>query len=544
MRAGKRPSRGLTNQPFPTLLCGLLVTALLVGCESPRGDFNGDGAADLAVGIPFRNIAEVEDAGAVEVLYGSPGSGRFGGGLLQLWSRQAPGTELDPAGLPEPAREGDRYGSSLAVGDFDDDGYADLAVGVPSETVKGRQNAGAVNLLYGGSAGLTASGSELWYQDKQGIEGQGAPYDLFGFALAVGNFDGDLYQDLAIGVPLHDTNGIENVGAVNIIYGGLGGLSETRNQIWHEVNLNLEILSIDNRFGETLATGDFNGDGLSDLAVGAPNESNQRHFNIGTVTVIYGSGTGLTRSGVRKFSQADRFVMGGDLDNTGDRFGSALAAGDFDGNGLDDLAIGTPLDDWGELTDSGTVNVLYSTPEEGLSDGPDQIWHQNVRGTGLVNAENNNYGTSLTTGDFNGDGYADMAVGIPGYANGELRRAGAVQVLYGSEEGLSPSGSQVVQKSDVSLGVVPQAGDEFGVKLASSDLNGDGIDDLIVSANGGLNDAPPGAGSVHLLFGSAGGLGGAGAESLSADAPPLPGGAQPEEFYGTALAGAESTPAN
>jgi hypothetical protein len=100
-----------------------------------------------------------------------------------------------------------------------------------------------------------------------------------------------------------------------------------------------------------------------------------------------------------------------------------------------------------------------------------------------------------------------------------------------------------VQKGDTGLGAEPMAGDEFGVKVANSDLNGDGIDDLLVTANGGVGAAPLGSGSVYLLYGSAGGLGGAGAETLSADAPPLPGGAQPEEFYGTALAGARGTPA-
>jgi hypothetical protein len=106
-------------------------------------DFNGDGCADLAVGVPGEDITDVaiiRNAGAVNVLYGSPG------GLTdaddQLWYQ-------GKDGVLDEAEEGDAFGSALAMGDFNGDGFTDLAVGAPFETIDGEFAAGAVSVLYG-----------------------------------------------------------------------------------------------------------------------------------------------------------------------------------------------------------------------------------------------------------------------------------------------------------------------------------------------------------------------------------------------------------
>jgi hypothetical protein len=87
------------------------------------------------------------------------------------------------------------------VGDFNDDGYDDLAIGTPGASDAGPSASGSVHIIYGSSTGLTDSGDQLWNQDTSGIEGAAGASDQFGSSLAVGDFNCDGYDDLAIGTP-------------------------------------------------------------------------------------------------------------------------------------------------------------------------------------------------------------------------------------------------------------------------------------------------------------------------------------------------------
>jgi hypothetical protein len=176
---------------------------------------------------------------------------------------------------------------------------------VAQEDVFGVSNAGAANVLYGSAAGLTADGNQLWHQDSPGIEDEVETSNLFGGALASGDFDGDGYADLAVGVSGEDFGSINLAGAVNVLYGSAAGLTAEGNRLW---------------FQEL--------DGIPDLL------------------------------------------------ETGDHFGQALASGDFDGDGQDDLAVGVPEEDIGTVTDAGAVNVLYGTAGGGLTAAGNQFWHQ------------------------------------------------------------------------------------------------------------------------------------------------------------------------
>jgi hypothetical protein len=126
-----------------------------------------------------------------------------------------------------------------------------------------------------------------------------------------------------------------------------------------------------------------------------------------------------------------------DAADAGDHFGWSVAVGDFDGDGFGDLAIGAYQEDLGSIVDAGAVNVLYGSAGGLQADAPpDQLWHQDSPGVAGRAEKGDNLGRSLTTGDFNGDGFHDLVMGAPGQDVGSQPDAGVVNVLYGSGGGL------------------------------------------------------------------------------------------------------------
>src|SRR6185436_20149120 len=132
--------------------------------------------ADLAIGVPGEKVNLLGKAGAVAVIFGSAAGLTDVGN--QLWDQ-------DSTGIGETAEQGDNFGLSLAAGDFDDDTFDDLVIGVPFEDIGPSQDAGAVHVIYGSLTGLDAAGSQVWWQGNGGILGLPEPLDLFGSSLAV-----------------------------------------------------------------------------------------------------------------------------------------------------------------------------------------------------------------------------------------------------------------------------------------------------------------------------------------------------------------------
>jgi hypothetical protein len=197
----------------------------LFGSALATRDFNGDGFADLAVGVPDENVGSVSDAGAVNILYGS--ASRLTSAGNQFWNQ-------DSSGIGGDAEAGDAFGSALATRDFDGDGFADLAVGVPYENVGSVSDAGAVSILYGSASGLASAGNQVWNQNSSGIIGTAGAGDTFGWALDTADFDRDGFFDLAVGVPFENVGSVSDAGAVNVLYGAASGLASAGNQLWDQ----------------------------------------------------------------------------------------------------------------------------------------------------------------------------------------------------------------------------------------------------------------------------------------------------------------------
>jgi hypothetical protein len=396
-------------------------------------DFNGDGYTDLAVGVPDEDVGPHVDAGAVNVIYGSPTGLSSTFVPDQIWHQDSPNVE----GFPDTS---EHFGTALAAGDFNNDGYADLAIGTPLDYVDSIGGAGSVNVIYGSASGLSATAipDQIWHQNSPNVEDTVEFGDHFASALATGDFNGDGYDDLAIGVPDEDINGQIDAGSVNIIYGSASGLSATAvpdQRFFQDSPDVADFSEAGDNFGASLATGDLNGDGFADLIIGVPGENGSE----GGVAVIYGSASGLSATAV----VADQFWTqdspdvgdGGAADGAepGESFGTAVASGDFNNDGYDDMAASAPGDNAGAASATpGVVNIIFGSAS-GLSATaiPDDVIIGNNRLGGVY---------ALASGDFDGDGFADLAMGQPLYDASEvffeIHSIGAVTALYGSGSGL------------------------------------------------------------------------------------------------------------
>jgi hypothetical protein len=206
------------------------------GYALESADFNCDGSDDLAIGA-LEEVKTPNFGGSVNVIYGSQSLGLSATNKAdQIWTQ-------DSSGIEDLVETDDKFGSSLAAGDFNNDGNPDLAIGVPSEDVSSNiVNAGAVNVIYGSTAGLSSAADQIWHQDSPNIEGGAEVADFFGFVLTTGDFNNDGKGDLAIGVPGEDLETTSDAGMVNVIYGSSSGLSATTipDQTWHQNNANIE----------------------------------------------------------------------------------------------------------------------------------------------------------------------------------------------------------------------------------------------------------------------------------------------------------------
>lgn len=361
-----------------------------------------------------------------------------------------------------------RLGAAAAIGDFDGDDFDDLAIGRLDATGEdGEVRAGAVSVYYGSPDGLHHASSESWSQDTQGVPGEAEADERFGSALAAGDFDGDGFDELAIGVPSDlDAEG-DAVGAVIVLFGSASGLTTAGAQRWTQDTAGISgVAEAGDLFGQALAGADFDGDGFDDLGIGAPGENRSEvppWPAEGAVHALYGTASGLGTGD-------DGLWVGSDLGvGTTSFFGSTLAAGPLlDGDATAELVVGIP----------GAGGVYH---------GAIRVFRGGAGGLSSSDVESESgdqagefLGGSVAIGDLNGDGFADLAVGAPGFDLGGLLDVGRVKVFFGGFAALIPWLSLDQESAEVPG--LAEEGDRLGRALAIGDFDGNGHSDLAIGA--------------------------------------------------------------
>ena len=485
------------------------------------GDLNGDGVDDLVIGAPYAEPGGLHRGGSVYVVFGRDveGAGPFPPALELSALNGADGFRLDGG------EEYDNSGWSVArAGDVNHDGLDDLAIGVPGAAPNG---AGATYVLFGRDTTIAgAFPAALPLAELDGGAGFRivgvAEIDESGVAVAsAGDINADGVDDLIIGAPGADPGGLRSAGSTYIVFGRDADVSGS-----FPGTVSLGALTGADGFridgaaeldcsGDAVASaGDFNGDGVDDVLVGA---FCARSVS-GSTYVVFGRDTDLSGEFPATFALASLDGANGfrlDGEHPNDRSGHSVSgAGDVNGDGVDDIIIGAYLADPGGITNAGSSYVVFGRRTN--VDGPfaasillsdlDGANGFRVDGSGGSDQSGACVGGA---GDFNADGLSDVLIGAIHANPGGRSSAGITYIVYGRDTGIAGQLPATISVTALNRATGVRvhgasAGELSGFQVATAgDVNGDGVDDLITSAirsdPGGETDA----GTVYVVFGDA-----------------------------------------
>ena len=448
---------------------------------SGAGDINGDGLDDLIVGAPF--AGELQFSNYSNYTY----SDYSGESYVIFGSTEGFNAQLNPANLDGNngfvirGNESDRSGNSVSsAGDVNGDGLDDLIIGA-FRAYENKYDQGASYVVFGNSEGFNAEIDLASLDGSNGFELLGLDeQDFFGSSVSsAGDVNGDGIDDIIIGAPYAEA-GKSYQGESYVVFGSSNGF-----------NTEIDLASLDgsngfllrglnerDRLGDSVSdAGDVNGDGIDDIIIGAPGATN---FT-GESYVIFGSNEGFEAEiDLTSLDGSNGFVLRSP--NERDRLGDFVNdAGDVNGDGIDDIIIGA----------SGATYIVFGS-NHGFDAELDLASLDGSSGF-VVRGNDYTFGSSVSgVGDVNGDGIDDLIVGAP-YAGEPVFRNGRYlfndtqgesYVVFGSNEGFEAEID--LTSLDGSSGFALRGSDRddrFGDSVGGvGDLNGDGIDDLIVSA--------------------------------------------------------------
>jgi len=414
------------------------------GSAAALGDLNGDGIPDVAVTAPGDRFGDLTTEGAVWVLFlNADGTVRD--------SQRINGREGGFGGDPDATT----FATSVAVpGDVDGDGVVDLAVGIRTN-YPWDPNRGLWILLL--NADGTVKAEQKISTIEGGFTGQLASQDQFGLSVgATGDVDGDGTPDVAAGSP-------DGRGKVWILFLNPDGTVKGQQKIGRDAGGFTGTLSSGDRFGFAISSiGDLDGNGVNELAVGAPYDD-ERGNDRGAVWILFLQADGTVLDQRKLFDE-----LPGSLPK---KFGRSLAPlEDRDGNGVGDLAVGTDEHPAGALRilmleGDGTSDSQLAIPFPALEPGA---------------STSQSFGAAVAAiGDLDGDGDGDLVVGEPYGA----QSIGSVWALTLEQDGQLDHGVRIDDHSPGFEGTLDQS-DGFGCSVAFlGDLDGDGVGDVAVGAS-------------------------------------------------------------
>ncbi|NER28753.1 MAG: hypothetical protein F6J89_14230 [Symploca sp. SIO1C4] len=477
---------------------------------SAAGDINNDGINDLIIGAPFAKPNGEVAVGASYVVFGGTGVGT--GGTFEL-------SELDGSNgfAINGTNANDFSGLSVsAAGDINNDGIDDLIIGTPGAGNNDQAFAGASYVVFGGTsvgAGGSLELSELDGSNGFIINGVNA-YDFSGSSVsAVGDINGDEFDDLIIGAKGFDPNGQVFAGASYVVFGGNG----------IDTSGTFELSDLDGSNGFVIhgmdaydysglsvkAAGDINNDGIDDLIIGAPGADPDDKSFAGESYVIFGSieMDGIGSLELSELDGSNGFTITG-IDAY-DQIGFSIgAAGDINNDGIDDLIIGASIANSNGNFYAGESYVVFGSANVGITGNFDLSALDGNNGFVIQGIDTEDLlGSSVSAaGDINNDGIDDLIIGAEGADPDGNNIAGEVYLVFGGA-GVGTGGSLELSAPDGSNSFIVFNGINAGDLLGSSvsavgDVNSDGIDDLILGAPAADPHGKTVAGASYIFFGS------------------------------------------
>ena len=469
---------------------------------SSAGDVNGDGVDDIIIGASGAD-ANGSASGASYVVFGSA---NWLSESLELSSLDGTnGFQIN--GIDENDYSGM---SASSAGDFNGDGFDDIIIGAIGADPNG-ESSGESYVVFGSAEWLSGSIELSALDGTNGFQINGIDeYDHSGWSVSsAGDFNDDGFDDIIIGAPDAESQTGESYliygsaewlsGSIDLrpVYNSLDGYSVH----WFDGQNGIKISGIDDNdwSGSSVSSaGDFNGDGIDDIIIGA-SSADPNGSNSGESYIVYGFANGSSAN--FNLTQLKYGYSGFKINgiNEGDGSGrSVSSAGDFNGDGIDDIIIGASLADPNGFRSGESYIVLGSA--SWISASLDLSWIAfQING----NDENDWSGRSVSSaGDFNGDGFDDIIIGATG-ADPNGSKSGASYVVFGSSD-WHPQGTIDLSSLDGTNGFQINGineQDESGSSVSSAgDFNGDGIDDIIIGAS--LAD-PNGSnsGASYVIFG-------------------------------------------